>query len=146
MVEKLNKQDALSPQEIMGYTTEIASAYLAGNEVAREDLPEVLRGIFLSILDITRDANNTKLCSSQKPAVPVEESVHDDYIVCLEDGHKLKMLKRHLMSRYGLTVDEYRAKWNLPADYPVVAKNYSEKRSRIAVEKELGRSRTSKAA
>ena len=146
MVEKLNKQEALSAQEIMGYTIEIASAYLAGNEVARENLPEVLRDIFLSILDITRDASNTKLCSSQKPAVPVEESIHDDYIICLEDGHKLKMLKRHLMSRYGLTVDEYRAKWDLPADYPVVAKNYAAKRRRIAVEKELGRNRASRAA
>jgi len=74
-----------------------------------------------------------------RPAVPVKKSVTPDYIVCLEDGKKLKMLKRHLNSSYGLTPDEYRAKWGLPADYPMVAPNYAKSRSEMAVKIGLGR-------
>ena len=122
----------------MAYTTEIASAYLASNEVPSEDLPEVLKKIFLSVVDIMRDANNMKHRPALTPAVPVEDSIHDDYIVCLEDGKKLQMLKRHLSTVYNMTVEQYRERWGLPADYPVVSPNYAKRRSDIAKTTGLG--------
>ena len=130
--------ESLTPQEVMAYTTEIASAYLASNEVPSEDLPEVLKKIFLSVVDIMRDANNMKHRPALTPAVPVEDSIHDDYIVCLEDGKKLQMLKRHLSTVYNMTVEQYRERWGLPADYPVVSPNYAKRRSDIAKTTGLG--------
>jgi predicted transcriptional regulator len=82
--------------------------------------------------------------TNQKPAVPVKKSIHPEYIVCLEDGKKLKMLKRYLRSRYGLSPDDYRAKWGLPADYPMVAPNYAAQRSEFAKKIGLGRTASSK--
>ena len=128
----------LTAQEVMAYTTEIASAYFANNEVSIEMLQDVLKKIFLSVVDITRDANNMKHRPALTPAVPVEESIHEDYIVCLEDGKKLQMLKRHLSTVYNMTVEQYRERWALPADYPVVSPSYAKRRSDIAKTTGLG--------
>lgn len=128
----------LTAQEVMAYTTEIASAYFANNEVSVEILPEVLKKVFLSVVDISRDANNMKHRSALTPAVPVEESIHEDYIVCLEDGKKLQMLKRHLGTVYNMTVEQYRERWGLAADYPVVSPSYARRRSEIAKTTGLG--------
>jgi len=92
-----------------------------------------------SLQRLTAPAEETPAKEELKPAVPIKKSVTPDYIICLEDGKKLKMLKRHLMSSYGITPDEYRAKWGLPADYPMVAPNYAKARSDLAVKLGLGR-------
>ena len=128
----------LTAQEIMAYVTELASSYFASNEVSPEELPELIRKIFLSVVDVTREANNLKHRPALTPAVPVEESIHDDYIICLEDGKKLQMLKRHLSTVYNMTVEQYRERWGLPADYPVVSPNYAKRRSDIAKTTGLG--------
>lgn len=128
----------LTPQEIMAYTTEIVSSYLSSNEVSTDQLPEVLKKIFSTVVDIMRDANNMKHRPALSPAVPVDESVHEDYIICLEDGKKLQMLKRHLSTVYGMSVEQYRERWGLPTDYPVVSPNYARRRSDIAKTTGLG--------
>lgn len=128
----------LTSQEVMAYTTEIASAYLANNEIPAEEISSLLKSVFLAVVDVSRDANNIKHRPALTPAVPVEESVHEDYIVCLEDGKKLQMLKRHLNTVYNMTVDQYRERWGLPSDYPVVSPSYARRRSDIAKTTGLG--------
>lgn len=128
----------LTSQEIVAYTTEIISAYLANNEVSVENIPEVTKKAFSAIADITREAYNLRHRPALTPAVPVEESIHDDYIICLEDGKKLQMLKRHLSTVYNMTLEQYKERWGLPVDYPVVSPNYAKRRSDIAKTTGLG--------
>ncbi|MCC6942577.1 MAG: MucR family transcriptional regulator, partial [Novosphingobium sp.] len=113
------------------------AAHVSNNSVAVSDLPNLISNIHgaLSALGGPAVPAETKL----EPAVSVRSSIKPDYIVCLEDGKKLKMLKRHLMTHYGLTPDDYRAKWGLPKDYPMVAPNYAEQRRTLAVKIGLGR-------
>ena len=117
-------------------TAEIVSAYVSKNPVAAEDLPNVIKSVHATLGGF-QGADDTVL--SRAPAVPVKKSVTPDYIVCLEDGRKLKMLKRYLRAQYGLTPEAYRAKWNLPADYPMTAPNYAAKRSDFAKQIGLGK-------
>jgi predicted transcriptional regulator len=126
------EKENLTAKEVITCTTEISSAYFTSHEVALESIPEVIKKIFAAVVDITRDANNMKHRPALTPAVPVEESVHDDYIVCLEDGKKLQMLKRHLNTVYGMTPEQYKERWGLQPDYPVVSPNYAKRRSDIA--------------
>ena len=128
----------LTAQEIVAYTTEIISAYLANNEVSVENIPEVTKKAFSAIADITKEAYNLRHRPALTPAVPVEESIHDDYIICLEDGKKLQMLKRHLSTVYNMTLEQYKERWGLPVDYPVVSPNYAKRRSDIAKTTGLG--------
>lgn len=128
----------LTSHEVMSYTTDISSAYLANNEVSPDDIAAILKKIFLAVIDLSRDAHNIKHRPALTPAVPVEESIHDDYIVCLEDGKKLQMLKRHLNTVYGISIEEYKERWGLSADYPVVSPNYAKRRSDIAKTTGLG--------
>jgi predicted transcriptional regulator len=123
---------------MLAYTVEMASAYFAGNDVPVEAIQDVLKKIFLSIADIAKDANNMKHRPALTPAVPVEDSVHEDYIICLEDGKKLQMLKRHLSTVYGMSVEQYKERWGLPQDYPVVSPSYAKRRSNIAKTTGLG--------
>jgi predicted transcriptional regulator len=116
--------------------TEIVSAYVSKNEVAAADLPALIKSVHQTLGGI---GGSPRHAAGKQPAVPVKKSVTPDYIVCLEDGKKLKMLKRYLRSRYGLTPDAYRAKWNLPADYPMTAPNYAARRSDFAKQIGLGR-------
>ena len=116
---------------------DIVSAYVTKNNVSVSDLPALIRSVHTSLAslgqpDVAPDPVLT-------PAVPIRKSVHPDYIICLEDGKKLKMLKRHLMSSYNLTPDEYRRKWGLPDDYPMVAPTYAKSRSALAIKLGLGR-------
>lgn len=140
----LVKQNSLSPNhaddKILGLVTEIVSGYVKKNPVSSEALPDLIQSVHQTLIDLSKLAGNGKL--EQKPAVPTEESVTDDYIICLEDGEKLKMLKRHLRSKYGLTPDQYRAKWRLPANYPMVAPGYASRRSKLAKEIGLGKKAT----
>jgi predicted transcriptional regulator len=116
----------------------IVSAYVAKNTVPSAELPALLRTVYATMRDVSGDAGSGNITNA-RPAVPVRRSVMPDYIVCLEDGKKLTMLKRYIRSRYKLSPDEYRTKWGLPADYPMVAPNYSELRSQFAKKIGLGR-------
>ncbi len=126
--------------ELLSLTADIVASHVSNNSVAVSDLPNLIENVFgtLSRLGDVPAAPVVK----QEPAVSVRASIKPDYIVCLEDGKKLKMLKRHLMTHYGMTPDDYRAKWNLPADYPMVAPNYAQQRRTLAKKIGLGTSRT----
>ena len=119
-------------------TAEVVSAYAGNNLLAATQLSEVINTVFATFAGLERSGGADK-SEALKPAVAVRKSVTPDYIICLEDGKKLKMLKRHLRSTYNMTPDEYRAKWGLPPDYPMVAPNYAEQRSVFAKKIGLGR-------
>jgi predicted transcriptional regulator len=125
-------------RELLELSTEIVAAYVAQNTLPAASLPELIQSVHatLSGLGAPIDAPPPE---RQKPAVPVGRSVHNDYLVCLEDGKKLKMLKRYLRSRYGMSPDEYRRRWGLPADYPMVAPGYAARRSEFAKKIGLGK-------
>lgn len=118
-------------------TSDIVAAHVSNNSVAVEDVAGLIGNVYSALAGLGQAAPvEDKL---PEPAVSVRASVKPDYIVCLEDGKKLKMLKRHLMTHYNLTPEQYRARWNLPADYPMVAPNYAEKRRDLAKKIGLGR-------
>ena len=122
--------------ELLEFTTEIVAAHAGNNAVTPDDLPKLIQDVFKTLSGLGTTASAPE---RPKPAVAVKKSVFPDYIVCLEDGKKMKMLKRHLKTAYDMTPDEYRARWNLPSDYPMVAPSYAEKRRELAVKIGLGR-------
>ena len=128
--------DQKSDEDILKQVTEIVAAYVSKNEVAAADLPALIKSVHATLGGFT---GADGLGPGKPPAVPVKKSVQQDYIICLEDGRKLKMLKRYLRARYGLTPDAYRAKWNLPADYPMTAPSYAARRSDFAKQIGLGK-------
>ena len=125
--------------ELLSLTADIVSSHVSNNSVAVSDLPGLIAHVYTALSGLGSKAVPDK--APQEPAVSVRSSIKPDYIVCLEDGKKLKMLKRHLMTSYGLTPDAYRAKWNLPADYPMVAPSYAERRRSLAIRIGLGNKR-----
>ena len=125
--------------ELLTLTSQIVSAYVSKNSVPASELPALIGSISKSLNALGQPQPEPEAPVDLKPAVPIKKSVTPDYIVCLEDGKKLKMLKRHLMSSYNLTVDDYKKKWGLPSDYPVVAPNYANQRSELAKKLGLGR-------
>ena len=127
-----------APDSMLALTTKIVAAYISKNATQGTDLPALIDRVFQSLAGLTI-APATAPQARPDPAVPVKKSVFADYIVCLEDGKKLKMLKRHLMTSYGLTPAAYRERWGLPPDYPMVAPSYAEKRSTLAKTIGLGR-------
>ncbi len=130
--------ETLTPQEIMSFMTEITSSYLSGNEIPSLEIPVLMKTIYQTVIELSRDANNIKHRPTLTPAVPIEESIHNEYIVCLEDGKKLQMLKRHLNTVYKMTIEQYKERWGLSIDYPVVSPNYAKRRSEIAKTTGLG--------
>jgi predicted transcriptional regulator len=124
-----------SEDDILKMVTEIVSAYVSKNPVPASELPGIIRNVHATLGGIGGDER----ALPHAPAVPVKKSVQDDYIVCLEDGKKLKMLKRYLRARYKMSPDEYRKRWNLPPDYPMVAPNYAQRRSDFAKKIGLGK-------
>ena len=130
--------DNRKPQEHLALTTEIVASFVGNNAVAMSDLPALIASVFQA-LRATGQAGPEKTAASPTPAVPIRKSVQHDFIVCLEDGKKLKMLKRHLATRYNMTPDDYRRRWGLAADYPMVAPAYAAQRSALAKEIGLGR-------
>lgn len=128
----------LTHDELLRMTSEIVSAFVSNNPVTAESLPDVIRSVHRTVSSLS-GAAEAKSDEKLKPAVPVGKSVTEDYIVCLEDGRKLKMLKRYLRSRYDMSPDEYRRRWSLPADYPMVAPSYTERRSEFAKKIGLGK-------
>ncbi|OHD02555.1 MAG: MucR family transcriptional regulator [Sphingomonadales bacterium RIFCSPLOWO2_12_FULL_63_15] len=127
-----------STLDLLALTADIVSAHVANNSVAVGDLPVLIANVHGSLASLG-SVPAPVAEEQQKPAVSVRTSIKPDFIVCLEDGKKLKMLKRHLMTHYQLTPDAYRAKWKLPADYPMVAPNYAEQRRSLAKKIGLGR-------
>ena len=124
--------------ELLSLTSEIVSSYLSANTVPAADIPALIERVYKTLSNV--EGGTTGLAADRpQPAVPIKKSVNPEYIVCLEDGKKLKMLKRHIKSAYGMTPDQYRERWGLPADYPMVAPNYAEKRSRLAKTIGLGK-------
>jgi predicted transcriptional regulator len=131
-----DKQARISEEEMLRMTASVVSAYVGNNSLPPTQIPDVIKTVYGSLTGLKKGAGKADL---PKPAVPVRRSVTPDYIVCLEDGRKLKMLKRHLRTTYNMTIDEYRNKWGLPLDYPVVAPNYARQRSAFAKRIGLGR-------
>ena len=130
-------QGMIEKAELISMTSEIVSAYVGNNTVPQSELPGLIQQIYVALAAASRDdvaARGEQL----KPAVPVKKSVTDDYIICLEDGQKFKSLKRHLRTHYKMSPDEYRDKWGLPKDYPMVAPNYAQTRSALAKQMGLG--------
>ena len=124
-------------------TADVVAAYVSNNPVPVGELPNLIADVHAALGRVGGGSEQPP-SDNQKPAVNPKKSVHDDYIVCLEDGKKFKSLKRHLMTHYGLTPDQYRDKWNLDANYPMVAPNYAAARSQLAKKMGLGRKRKSR--
>lgn len=138
--------------DILGLTAQIVSAHVQRNPVAVDALPSLIRDVHHTLATlgtapaaatpapaVIEEAPKPVAPSTRRPAVPITESVFADHVVCLEDGKSMTMLKRHLMTEHNMTVDQYRAKWNLPSNYPMVAPNYAETRSKLAKKMGLGR-------
>jgi predicted transcriptional regulator len=123
-------------KELLTLTTEIVAAHVSNNTVAAGDLPQLISQVYQSLAGARE--NPVQAPQRPEPAVPIKKSVHPDYIVCLEDGKKLKMLKRHLKTAYNMTPEQYRERWGLTPEYPMVAPNYARQRSRLAKEIGLG--------
>lgn len=124
--------------DLIEYSTDIVAAYVSHNAISPTDLPKLIADVHAALQAL--DAEDVAApVEEKKPAVPVRKSVTSDYIVCLEDGKKFKSLKRHLRTHYNLSPEEYRDKWGLPADYPMVAPSYSATRSKLAKDNGLGR-------
>ena len=124
--------------ELLKLVSEIVASYVSNNPVPVSELPAMIRSVHATLGGLAGSLAIDAV-TSQKPAVTVKKSVTPEYLICLEDGKKLKMLKRYLRSRYGLSPDQYRTKWGLPADYPMVASNYAAQRSEFAKKIGLGR-------
>jgi predicted transcriptional regulator len=134
-----SQNETIQKEDVMKMAVDIVSAYVSNNSLPSEQIPEVIQSTF-KVLSSLQSENGLSSCKeAQKPAVPVRKSVTPDYLICLEDGKKLKMLKRHLRTNYGMTPEDYKAKWGLPADYPIVAPNYAIQRSEFAKRIGLGR-------
>jgi predicted transcriptional regulator len=129
--------------DVLRMAVEIVAAYVSNNTVQAGDVPEVISTVYRSLANIEGRAGDG-FGEPPKPAVSVRKSVTPEYIICLEDGKKLKMLKRHLRAAYNMSPEEYRAKWGLPADYPMVAPNYAAQRSDFAKKIGLGRKKGQK--
>jgi len=136
---EMQDTNTVSAEELLRMTTEVAAAYVSNNNLPSAQLPEVIKTIHESLTALN-GAGAQAEAEPPTPAVPIKKSITPDYIVCLEDGKKLKMLKRHLRSTYNMTPEEYRQRWSLPADYPMVAPNYAAQRSAFAKKIGLGRS------
>ncbi|KQM20607.1 MucR family transcriptional regulator [Novosphingobium sp. Leaf2] len=129
-------------ETLITLTSDIVAAHVSNNNVAVEDISTLISNVYAALVGLGEPVVVVE--EKPEPAVSVRSSVKPDYIVCLEDGKKLKMLKRHLMTHYNMTPDDYRARWNLPADYPMVAPNYAEKRRELAKKIGLGRKTTTR--
>ncbi len=127
--------DRTDKSDLLALTTQIVTAQLARSRVETQELPAIIRQVYDALAGLT-DAPREP--DRSEPAVPIKKSVTPEYIVCLEDGRKLKMLKRHLKTAYDMTPEQYRERWGLPADYPMVAPNYAVRRRELAKEIGLG--------
>jgi predicted transcriptional regulator len=132
----MSDNDNQSNKEVLEYTTEIVAAHVSNNTVAVPDLPDLIQQVYRTLASV--ESTSSAMQERPEPAVAIKKSVTADYIVCLEDGKKLKMLKRHLKTAYNMTPDEYRERWGLASDYPMVAPSYAAQRSTLAKKIGLG--------
>ena len=130
--------NAVADNDLIDLSADIVSAYVSHNALSLTDLPKLIADVHTALKNLQSNVV-VEPVEELKPAVPVRKSVAPDFIICLEDGKKFKSLKRHLRTHYNLSPEEYREKWGLPADYPMVAPNYSATRSRLAKDNGLGR-------
>jgi predicted transcriptional regulator len=140
----MDEQDKLDTNKnckdaLLALTTQIVSSHLSNAELPTDEVPQFIETIHAKLKELSDDSNSN---IRQKPALPVEDSITPDYIFCLEDGKKFRMLKKHLRACYDMSPEEYRAKWGLSADYPMVAPNYAIKRQELAKQSGLGKKRT----
>lgn len=132
-------ENCISSRQLLEMTTQIVSAFVSKNSIASTELSKLISSVHSTLAKLS--GGETSASARPKPAVPISKSVTADFIICLEDGRQLKMLKRYLKSRYDMSPDEYRQRWNLPLDYPMVAPNYAKQRSEFAKEIGLGKSK-----
>jgi predicted transcriptional regulator len=132
--------EEMSAPSYIELAADIVSAYVSNNSVSANDLPSLIGDIHNALLRVSSGAVEAPT-EAQKPAISVKRSITPDYIVCLEDGKKFKSLKRHLRTQYNMSPEEYREKWGLPSDYPMVAPNYAQARSQLAKQMGLGQQR-----
>ncbi len=123
--------------EIIEMTADIVAAYVGANSVAAGDLPSLIQSVHRALAGVANGVDTAEI-APKEPAVPVKKSINPDFLVCLEDGRKFKSLKRHLRTKYNMSPEDYRAKWSLPKDYPMVAPNYAKARSELAKQMGLG--------
>lgn len=133
----MDSSQAEANETLITLTSDIVAAMVSNNSVSVDDVPSLISNVYGALAGL--GAPSAEPEAMPEPAVSIRSSIKPDFIVCLEDGKKLKMLKRHLMTHYNMTPDQYRARWNLPADYPMVAPNYAEKRRELAKKIGLGR-------
>jgi predicted transcriptional regulator len=127
--------DQMGSADVLGLTAQIVSAHVSNNVTSTESLPALIQDVYRTLAGVGKEQ---AVPEKQLPAVPIKKSVFPDHLICLEDGKKLKMLKRHLKTSYNMTPEQYRDKWQLPADYPMVAPNYAKHRSSLAKKIGLG--------
>jgi predicted transcriptional regulator len=132
--------DAADTTNTIALTAEIVAAYVSNNTVATADIPALINQVHTALMRVT-NGEATPPSEPLKPAVPIKRSINPDFIVCLDDGKKFKSLKRHLRTQYNMTPEQYREKWSLPGDYPMVAPNYAAARSQLAKQMGLGQQR-----
>lgn len=137
-MQEVSDNSSVQDEQLLRMTSDIVSSFVANNTVSSDNLPDVIRSVYRTISTLAAPGEG-RAEERLKPAVPISKSVANDYIVCLEDGKKLKMLKRYLRSKYDMSPDEYRRRWGLPADYPMVAPSYTERRSEFAKKIGLGK-------
>ena len=133
-------EDHTNDNELLRMTAKIVASYVGNNSLSADQVSEIIRIVSSALKQLEQGENGADKAAG-KPAVPIRRSITPDYIICLEDGRKLKMLKRHLRTTFSMTPDEYRARWGLPADYPMVAPNYAKRRSEFAKKIGLGQKR-----
>lgn len=136
MSETTSQNSVLDTAETLNLTTDVVSAFVSNNSLPAEQLQDLIANTFQTLSSLTGTPQEEE--SQQKPAIPIKKSITDDYLICLEDGKKLKMLKRYLRTQYNMSPEDYRRKWGLPADYPMVAPNYAKRRSEFAKQIGLG--------
>jgi predicted transcriptional regulator len=129
----------VTDQDKLRWSADIVAAFLAQNTLPPTGIPDLIRSVYDAFGNLGEPVAPPRPMEKQKPAAPISKSVHEDYIICLEDGKRLKMLKRYLRSRYDMSPEEYRRKWSLPPDYPMVAPAYAARRSDFAKQIGLGR-------
>ena len=131
--------DTAADSFLVSLTANIVSAYVGNNSVASDDLPALIEQVHASLFDLEQRSEKTPIT---KPAVPIRSSITDDFLICLEDGAKFKSLRRHLRSKYDMSPEDYREKWGLPSDYPMVAPSYARQRSELAKRMGLGQTKS----
>ncbi len=135
--ERLKMTQRIDSNNVVELVVDVVASYVSNNEIDVQELPALIQQVHRSLCNLG-STRSYLLQDRSEPVVPVEDSVHPDYIVCLEDGRRLKMLKRHLRTAYNMTPDQYRERWGLSPDYPMVAPNYAKRRSNLAKDIGLG--------